>query len=367
MPVTEGFGSDERSGADVIGPGQADAGMERGLFDAMRRPASGFTLVELLVVIAIIGILIGLLLPAVQAAREAARRMQCSNNLKQLGLAQHNYHENNGQLSPNGVWDWGKVGANYGASPIPKASRFVRLLPYIEQKAIFDAVVFNNGNSEYNSFIVINGSSVSVGKILVNTFICPSDPDTQETTAFPNGGREGLGNMAQSNYGFCMGNQKFTVCSSNGNLWGTGSANDGDDNRPGLISGVFSTTYWAANFREITDGTSNTICMGEVRPKCAWHERDGWFHINSQWIGTTGGINTPTCPGEPGYNPAGCNSEGSNSVPSWGFSQAFRSLHRGGAQFVLCDGSVRFISQDIDNITYQRLGDRRDGSAVGAF
>ena len=127
-----------------------------------------FTLVELLVVIAIIGILIALLLPAVQAAREAARRSQCTNNLKQLGLALHNYHDTFKKLPPtihDQPWDWGTT------SPTQKGSWLVRLLPFVEQQSIWDCLDFN-GNTEHNS---VTASGQPVHEIVISGFICPSD------------------------------------------------------------------------------------------------------------------------------------------------------------------------------------------------
>jgi len=121
---------------------------------------------------------------------------------------------------------------------------------------------------------------------------------------------------------------------------------------------VFSHLAWGASIRDITDGTSNTIALGEVRPKCAWHVRDGWMHSDSLWIATSAPINYPTCPGEPGYDAV--NMAVTNDS-KWGCEQGFKSAHPGGCQFVFCDGSTQFLSENIDYMTYQKLGDRRDG------
>ncbi|MES1213457.1 MAG: DUF1559 domain-containing protein [Singulisphaera sp.] len=319
--------------------------------------AAGFTLVELLVVIAIIGILIALLLPAVQAAREAARRMQCANNLKQFGLALHNYHDAHGQFVPNGATTWS------GGIPYTQnyyfGSYFIRMLPYLEQQNLYSLIRWDKNPEAFSIYDL--PKRILVYQVIVPTFLCPSDDYGQGSPEYwPGGGRSGR-QGALSNYGFSIGNQTFTVCGTGGNMFGTGPANDGDSMKPKDISGVFSSMYWAANLREIVDGSSNTIAMGEIRPKCALHQRDGWMHVNSFWIGTTGGINTPTCPGEPGYNSTPCMHE-----DAWGTSQAFKSMHPGGAQFLLCDGSARFIAQSIDYVTYQCLCDRSDGRAASS-
>ena len=321
-------------------------------------PKSAFTLVELLVVITIIGILIALLLPAVQAAREAARRMQCSNNIKQLGLACHLYAQVWDVFPPNGSDYWGYPpdhGLIYSSNNY-KGSYLVRFLPYIEQQALFDRIDFTL-NPEYTSFL---SSGEPVNKQVVATFRCPT---TGGVKFWPGGGRTGL-DGALSHYAPNVGNAPSFLCGEGGDYWGKGYYNHGDSMDPGEISGPFSTMFWSAAFADIRDGTSNTIAMGEVRPACSTHLQDGWMHINSMFTFTTGPINFPTCPGEPGYNsdPNLC-----HSPQSWGKAIGFKSLHPGGANFALCDGSVRFISENIDYVTYQKLGDRSDGQPIGNY
>jgi len=104
--------------------------------------------------------------------------------------------------------------------------------------------------------------------------------------------------------------------------------------------------------------------MGETRPSCSAHEQDGWIDSNAFWTVTGPGLNYPTCPGEPEFTGAGCNQIGAGA---WGTSNTFRSKHVGGVQFVLCDGSCRFISENISIMTLQKLGDRRDGEVIGEF
>jgi prepilin-type processing-associated H-X9-DG protein len=135
-------------------------------------------------------------------------------------------------------------------------------------------------------------------------------------------------------------------------------------------SGVFLRGHWAAKFRDITDGESQVILAGEILPNKSDHYVNGWFHFNSSWSLTSAPINYPIVGiGDAGFswsnanaplNPFGC-----THFKSWQTTQGFKSQHKGGAQFVFCDGSVQFLSENIDYYTYQRLGDRRDGQPLG--
>ncbi|HTN76071.1 MAG TPA: DUF1559 domain-containing protein [Pirellulaceae bacterium] len=317
-----------------------------------------FTLVELLVVIAIIGVLVALLLPAVQSAREAARRMQCGNNLKQLGLALHNYHGTNnrfpfGASHPTNT-NWGTINNDHHGSFI------VGLLPYFEQQAMYDACDFKT-DTAFNSALP---GGQKIHEIWLSALLCPSDEkkywDGNPLYAGAAGTTKGQ-KWATSNYSVSIGNQAFGACPFSGNMFGTGAAGHGDTMDPGQISGVFGHLAWGAAIEEIRDGTSNTIAIGEIRPKCSWHARDGWMHINALWFATTCPINYKNCPDEPGYT-ASC-----AASTAWSCDMGFKSRHPGGAGFAFCDGSVHFLSDNIDYNTYQKLGDRRDGQVVGAF
>ena len=136
---------------------------------------------------------------------------------------------------------------------------------------------------------------------------------------------------------------------------------------PNQISGVFARSSWAASIREIEDGTSKTIAMGEVRGWCSIFLHDlGWTNSEGLWFATTAPINFPTCPGEDGVpadpinGGSGCHSKSA----SWNTNMGFKSLHAGGANFVLADGSVRFLQEQIDHTTYQMLGARADGHVI---
>jgi prepilin-type N-terminal cleavage/methylation domain-containing protein/prepilin-type processing-associated H-X9-DG protein len=332
----------------------------------MRPCRRGFTLIELLVVIAIIAILIALLLPAVQQAREAARRSSCKNNLKQLGLAIHNYHDVNNAFPPNMI-EW--LVADPVGGGIDHGSHLVQLLPYIEQKPLYDGINFVTGHVRDQ---VVGGTRVGAAKIPV--LICPTESKVSEdqnrfwTSYAGNTGSTWQQSPVGCNLASIVGGGDTN---GDGEDWfGNGGTAVGrvrtDSPVPSSNCGVFSRSWWSCRIRDIKDGTSNTIAMGEVRGWCSDHLNvQDWANSNALWFATTAPINFPTCPGENGVPRAG--GTGCNATNSWNTSMGFKSQHPGGAQFVLADGSVRFISENINHVTYQRLGDRHDGQPVGEF
>ncbi len=324
----------------------------------------GFTLIELLVVIAIIAVLIALLLPAVQQAREAARRTQCRNNLKQLGLAMHNYHEVF-QIFPVGS---GVPGApnNYCTtiSGLPngdcvpwvagrhrKGSTFVKLLPYFDQGALYKRINWAIDVDDW--FFEANARAER--RRPMPALSCPSDVITMNL------------DRAHTNYYFSHGAQ--AVPSNGTPPWCTlypgnlnGPSGHASSNDPNQLSGLVGRYVWSARISDIRDGTSNVIAIGEGRPNCHDHGAGGWFHGNAQWASTTPPINFKTCREEPGYVVNSCNSW-DNWMTSWGF----KSTHVGGAHFLMADGAVKFLNQSINYTMYQRLGSRRDGQPVAEF
>lgn len=341
----------------------------------LRRRA--FTLIELLVVIAIIAILVALLLPAVQAAREAARRSQCKNNLKQIGLAVHNYESSFKQIPATFNNHNGGLGPTWSSAS--KGSYLVQLLPYVDQEPLYNSIDFNGLGAPWNAPNV-EGQTLPNGSLIrhtsIPTYQCPSDPSPQ---------RDGHSN--KSNYALSMGNQAMPALGSvgyggrngcndyPGNNFGTGAAGHGNPSSISNYSGVVARFNWGAKFEQITDGLANTILAGEIRPQCGDHSRNGWFHFNSLWIATTAPINYPIlCVREDnGWNagdanlPQGGAANGCNHWRNWQTSQGFKSRHSGGAHFVMADGAVRFLNENIEYLSYQRLGDRREGEDPGEF
>lgn len=325
----------------------------------------GFTLVELLVVIAIIGVLIALLLPAVQQAREAARRMSCSNNLKQLGLALHNYHDINKRFPINWYNGSGTGGNNMCV--------LIGILPFIEQTSLYDGINLANNNL---TLYTVNGKRVCDYQI--QAYQCPSDPDVQ--TPNPTTGAQ-LCSYAPSIGSQYMQSAAGCDLLANAGAFPSGlgldTNNDGEDpfNRGNVrsdhgdqpVSGPFGRGYftpYSARIADITDGTSNTILMGEVRMKCQTFAAWGWSWPDNLWYATTAPINFPTCPTDARYGTNTCFSNASNN---WNATFGFKSAHPGGCQFVLADASVHFLSETLDRLTYARLGDKQDGGVVGEF
>ncbi len=336
----------------------------------------GFTLVELLVVIAIIGVLVALLLPAVQAAREAARRMQCTNNLKQFGLGLHNYHD------VYGGFPIGSTGANH---PLPRAGWQVRVLPFMEQTPLWDQLHMDGPRPGVNYGGVVGSVTRQVladgdeaGEKQVPYAMCPSDTWRSHVPASTSTPFKTTANWAQSTYTGSIGSQRtpsgnsacnpFLSFAENMPGCAESELNYGRSTNPRCISGMFS--YWGVYLRmqDVTDGTSNVLFVGEVRPDCHSHPTYGWWFSNGMGnahASTVAPINerttcdrvpasqisNPACVGKANYN------------YSWGF----KSFHPGGANFLLVDGSVQFLSETIDHITYQRLGGRSDGQPVGQF
>lgn len=301
----------------------------------IQRPRTGFTLVELLVVIAIIGILIALLLPAVQAAREAARRSHCSNNLKQIGLAMHNRHDVRGSLPAA----WGPYGCCWGTWP-------VLILSYIEQQ---------NVASQYVNW----GGSDSAG------------PPGYTGTTFPRYGAAPNTNITGLRYSFLtcpsdqpnaplapMTNHNYAVSIGNG---GTYSGADAAFGQAKTLSDP-QTGYRLA---DITDGTSNTLMVGEVLQGKTSDLRGFLWWADASGFSTAIGPNSA----QPDmiYTAGFCNNLPTQNLPctgTGGAQFASRSRHPGGVQVTLCDASVRFISETIDMNVWRGVGSRSGAEAV---
>jgi prepilin-type N-terminal cleavage/methylation domain-containing protein len=303
---------------------------------ALSRPRA-FTLIELLVVIAIIAILIGLLLPAIQKVRDAAARAACSNNLKQLATALHNYHDQNQKLPPgaeNAVFPKPNPG---NASAIAGTSWIVYVLPHIEQDNLF---------RQYNFALPYNNAANgAVGANIVKTLYCPGGPDPKKYLD-PNSGVNG--NPSTHYYGvmgpgFLADNQTMVV----GGVTYTYRTGDGANNQAwsghGMLSHYRETSGSISTFRvvkltDVRDGGSNTLMVGELSvtlPTTQSNQYRSWIRGNSGGSGATKNVTYPI--NSTFYN-------GSNNFNHISFG----SNHTNGCHFAMGDASVRFINQSID-------------------
>ena len=323
----------------------------------MRKPRlrRAFTLIELLVVIAIIAILIALLLPAVQQAREAARRTQCKNNLKQIGLALHNYHDVN-LLFPAGAY-WQNLNSSLRYQ---QGSMLVHILPYIEQSVMYNEIPLDNPPLPSRN---VNNARDANNKLLrqkfhVAAFVCPSD-----TAGTNYNNRSTVQNYAGSKGASSSGTPAGGNPRTNG---GPRCPNKYLSFRKGTnagsgVSGPFYRTGRSCKMRDVTDGLASTIFVGEVRPECSNHARQGWLQANNGQglFGTLAPMNLDTCNTS---DQSGC-----NWWNNWTDEFGFKSRHVGGCHFLFGDGSVHFLSENIDFDLYNRLGAKDDGEPVDEF
>ena len=343
---------------------------------------SGFTLIELLVVIAIIAILVALLLPAVQQAREAARRSSCKNNLKQLGLALHNYHDIHNVFPPGYVnqFDTNPTnGTEYSTAVEAERSAWgwgAFILPNMEQSALYDRLQV--GNIRMKNAITAGGPQdrLTVMQTPVATYRCPSDPAPDINSSKVLQDSAGVGRqLATSNYIAMNSSRKWHT--SDGawvtgpgegqlNQWGSGP---GADHSP---NGIF----WRnskVRMRDITDGTSNTVMVGER----AWELNNP---AGTNFTCRAGVVFGEQITNEQSEVHRGLGSTaGPLNFANNNCNRGFSSRHAGGGQFVMADGSVRFISENIDynglftggtnavDSTLERLAARNDGQVVGEF
>ena len=333
------------------------------MFRQRVRSRRGFTLVELLVVIAIIGILIALLLPAVQMAREAARRISCGNNLKQYGIAVHLYHDTHKQLPPAGTFK-AVTGRTWGQRMSPRIGWQVRVLPFMEQNALYEKLNMNLEQA-HRSQVPWEGQLIEARRVQVPYAMCPSDPRDRVRGAW-----------AQASYCGNLGSQLTPSANGSCNTFTTenihrmpgGMAGHGNSSNVNRVNGIFSRHGMDIRLASITDGTSNTFMVGEVLMDCTDHT-SGWWNFNgggNAHASTSVPLNTmTTCARnqqeaiDRGYLNPQCWQKN-----NWNYSWGFRSKHPTGAQFALADGSVHFINQTIDYNTYQYMGSRNDGFVV---
>jgi len=313
----------------------------------------GFTLIELLVVIAIIAVLVALLLPAVQQAREAARRSTCKNNLKQIGLAIHNYHDTYRAVPPLASFTQGSLAANNEAAWTWSAF----LLPYLDQAPLYNQMGVSDRTLE--EMIVDMGPDRNLGQTVLPVYLCPSDPSRDLNTRRRFNDDQTY-TAATSNYVMNGGCRPRNV-NQGANGWGFSEM---PNRRPSL------------KFRDMIDGLSNTIAVGE---------RSYEDCRAAVWVGTRNYNGT----GNVAYRQYAAWSRYTiNDLLGFGSGNDIRcetsysSKHTGGAQFLFGDGAVRFLSENIDSDptnrcatnqnaanmgTFQRLSHRGEGQVVGDY
>ncbi len=367
---------------------------------SISRKRRGFTLIELLVVIAIIGVLIGLLLPAVQAAREAARRAQCVNNLKQLGLAVHNYQSSNNALPASCIYL-----ANYCQGGW-QFNWTARLLNNLEQSALFNSINFSFGPNEPVPGVIV-GPNTTVGLTQLNAFICPSDNQTGRCQT-PYAGSNYVGSVGGPGVispwsGTIV--PSYNVCPYNPTppggvaAWWGQEANMGTFGLESVVDGTSNTGLFSERLRGIPGNTPvvmgtnqdskrgiwlidtgatppasgsgplalqmiatcKAVPAGKPSDLSSWN--GGWWDYAFPWhvvvngYSHFGGPNSMTCSGNSGADSA------------WGGRTALvppTSNHSGGVNVCFTDGSVKFIRDSINLTTWWALGTRSGGEVVSA-
>jgi len=300
----------------------------------LRRRQAGFTLIELLVVIAIIAILIGLLLPAVQKVREAAARMQCTNNLKQWGLACHNYHDVNQNFPAPRAIGWGSATAStplymggyttgYFFNPIPPnadsvGSWLTRALPFIEQDNLLKPVLASTSATLGTNFTTMLNTKIKM-------FTCPSDGLSNSTAA---------SSAAVTDYIGVTGNDEVGGSDAKNGVFGVWTYNS-------------STNIHRVKITSITDGTSNTVMIGERPPSSDLYW--GWWAYSDT-------DNILAHPNRETYTVSGCNGNElfrPDIATNPKAACHYWSMHTGGGNWLLADGSVRFITYTNANVITQ--------------
>jgi len=347
-----------------------------------RSRRGGFTLVELLVVIAIIGVLVSLLLPAVQAAREAARRMSCGNNMKQIGLACLNYADAKQGVLPTTIHQWAEdfdingnwIGPPGGANAVQNGGPgisgkgwIVEILPYVEQQAVHQGIMAGlktvKGKTNFAPPRGANGAGMSAPDI--RPFIekqypfltCASDESAQPSTDFWYW--EGV-SVGGTNYKGVIGDSVM----SDGNARGSSNPSTGfplstgstpDCHNTAECNGLFgrNTSIQPVALKSVTDGMSNTLMVGETVQLQDFH--GAAFFSDGDWA---------TCGVPINYFHVGLDVAAMKQSPQWMQSRGFKSVHPGGVNFVMGDGSVQFVNEGIDTLAYRGLATRAGGETA---
>lgn len=317
-----------------------------------RRQPYGFTLVELLVVIAIIGVLVALLLPAVQSARESSRRMSCSNRLKQIGLALHMHHDAKLVLPP-GTTGGGGLGTDNGKPQGPmEATWMAYTYPYLEQSGLNSLIDWTILNKNF-----YEAGGLKVRPLKVPLFLCPSDSKPEPNVSTSGNVYARSNYVATSGIGPCI---EFRG--------GPGHTSPPRMDRQG---GMFYINSWLA-FRQITDGTTQTVMVSEIRCPRETDDGRGVMHYPEGPLYHHNRTPNSLTPDE--IRASWCHS--TTLAPCIGAYTAYnnirdirtaRSMHPGGVSLVLADGSVRFVNQVINLSIWQAISSPGEGEAVSDF
>jgi prepilin-type processing-associated H-X9-DG protein len=343
-------------------------------------------------------VLVGLLLPAVQQAREAARRTACVNNMKQLGVALHNFIDANKKLPAGGDWTHGRA-VNGASWPTPNrdlGSVFVKLLPFLEQNTLYSGLNFTNPGTGVGNQLV-GGKRLRLYSI--QTFVCPTDspdgvvPDGMDSPTsnppkvgraisnyepnFGPTGKTGSGNSACP----CTVNYNSFRPTTAGQPWpfklgNPWLYNQGNASQKGNPAGPFTrddADHFTCRLKDITDGLAKTIAFGEVRMDSSQAVRSGWAISGSHGVHTT---IVPLNYDTSFYGPDAASAlaaaqaaglDGCAASFNWQTEQGFKSQHPGMVNFLMCDGSILSISENCDHYALQRYGCRADGRPEGTL
>ena len=327
----------------------------------MSRSRRGFTLIELLVVIAIIAILIALLLPAVQQAREAARRTECKNNLKQMGLAFHNYHDTFRSFPP---------GYNFNPPDHNVKSAFTRILPYIDQAPLYNSIDMSvpmfNGPTGYDP--VILARNVTAAATVIPAFLCASSVgNTTDDYLYPAGA---FGGFPSANCTWKGGRTDYGGTTGVRGVFGNFAYNN---NQGGNREGVFRVAAVggdSSKIRDIIDGTSNTFMLGERTGGLTLYYKRNVAPLPAVFGQTNGGNWSDALAFEhwlQGSLYDGTGNGGPCAMCTNIRGNGFHSFHDGGCHFLMSDGAVRFVSENLAQSTFAALITRKKGEVVGEF